>query len=46
VFGFMWPLGLMGSYETLDLRGRELARVMLDRHLAAVADVDALSLYP
>jgi Ecdysteroid kinase-like family len=46
VFGFMWPLGLMGSYETLDPRGRELARVMLDRHLAAVADVDALSLYP
>jgi thiamine kinase-like enzyme len=46
VFGFMWPLGLMGSYETLDPRGRELAQTMLDRHLAAVAAVDALSLYP
>jgi Ecdysteroid kinase-like family len=46
VFGFMWPLGLMGSYDTLDPRGRELAHVMLDRHLAAVADVDALALYP
>jgi aminoglycoside/choline kinase family phosphotransferase len=46
VFGFMWPLGLMGSYETLDPRGRELAEAMLERHLAAVADVDALSLYP
>jgi len=46
VFGFMWPLGLMGSYETLDPRGRELARTMLDRHLAAVADCGALSLYP
>ncbi len=46
VFGFMWPLGLMGGYKTLDPRGRELAQVMLDRHLSAVADVDALSLYP
>jgi aminoglycoside/choline kinase family phosphotransferase len=46
VFGFMWPLGLMGSYETLEPRGRELAQVMLDRHLAAVADSEALSLYP
>jgi hypothetical protein len=46
VFGFMWPLGLMGSYETLDPRGRDLAKAMLDRHLSAVADVDALSLYP
>jgi aminoglycoside/choline kinase family phosphotransferase len=46
VFGFMWPLGLMGGYNTLDPRGRELAQTMLDRHLAAVADVDALSLYP
>ncbi len=46
VFGFMWPLGLMGGYETLDPRGRELAQTMLDRHLAAVADIDALSLYP
>lgn len=46
VFGFMWPLGLMGSYDTLDPRGRELADTMLDRHLSAVADCDALSLYP
>jgi aminoglycoside/choline kinase family phosphotransferase len=46
VFGFMWPLGLMGGYDTLDPRGQELARTMLDRHLAAVADCDALSLYP
>jgi aminoglycoside phosphotransferase (APT) family kinase protein len=46
VFGFMWPLGLMGSCETLDPRGRELACVMLERHLAAVADCDALALYP
>lgn len=46
VFGFMWPLGLMGGYESLDPRGRELAQTMLDRHLSAVADVDALSLYP
>ncbi len=46
VFGFMWPLGLMGSYSTLDPRGRELAQVMLDRHLSAVHDIDALSLYP
>jgi hypothetical protein len=46
VFGLMWPLGLMGSYETLDPRGRELAKAMLERHLSAVADVDALSLYP
>jgi aminoglycoside/choline kinase family phosphotransferase len=46
VFGFMWPLGLMGSYDTLEPRGRELAETMLDRHLAAVADSDALSLYP
>jgi hypothetical protein len=46
VFGFMWPLGLMGSYDTLDPRGRDLACVMLDRHLSAVADCDALSLYP
>jgi aminoglycoside/choline kinase family phosphotransferase len=46
VFGFMWPLGLMSGYETLDPRGRELAEVMLDRHLSAVADCDALSLYP
>ena len=46
VFGFMWPLGLMGGYSTLDPRGRELAEVMLDRHLSAVADSDALSLYP
>jgi hypothetical protein len=45
VFGFMWPLGLMGSYDTLEPRGRELAETMLDRHLAAVADSDALSLY-
>jgi aminoglycoside/choline kinase family phosphotransferase len=46
VFGFMWPLGLMGSYDTLEPRGRELAQTMLDRHLAAVSDVDALALYP
>jgi Phosphotransferase enzyme family len=46
VFGFMWPLGLMGGYDTLDPRGRELARTMLDRHLSAVADCDALALYP
>jgi aminoglycoside/choline kinase family phosphotransferase len=46
VFGFMWPLGLMGSYDTLEPRGRELAETMLDRHLSAVADCDALSLYP
>jgi Phosphotransferase enzyme family len=46
VFGFMWPLGLMGSYDTLDPRGRELAQTMLDRHVSAVADCDALSLYP
>jgi Ecdysteroid kinase-like family len=46
VFGFMWPLGLMGSYDTLEPRGRELAQIMLDRHLSAVSDVDALALYP
>jgi aminoglycoside/choline kinase family phosphotransferase len=46
VFGFMWPLGMMGSYDTLEPRGRELAQVMLDRHLSAVADSNALSLYP
>ena len=46
VFGFMWPLGLMGGYASLDPRGRELARVMLDRHLSAVRDTDALALYP
>jgi Ecdysteroid kinase-like family len=46
VFGFLWPLGIMGGYDTLDPRGRELAEVMLDRHLAAARDVDALSLYP
>ena len=46
VFGFMWPLGLMGSYDTLEPRGRELAETMLERHLSAVADCDALSLYP
>jgi Ecdysteroid kinase-like family len=46
VFGFMFPLGLMGGYDTLDPRGKELARTMLDRHLSAVADSDALSLYP
>jgi hypothetical protein len=42
----MFPLGLMGGYDTLDPRGKELARTMLDRHLSAVADSDALSLYP
>jgi hypothetical protein len=46
VFGFMWPLGLMGGYESLDPRGKELAQTMLDRHLSAVADCDALALYP
>ncbi len=46
VFGFMWPLGLMGTYDTLDPRGRDLAQTMLERHLSAVADSDALSLYP
>jgi aminoglycoside/choline kinase family phosphotransferase len=46
VFGFMWPLGLMGGYDTLEPRGRELAQTMLERHLSAVADSDALSLYP
>ena len=46
VFGIMWPLGLMGGYDTLDPRGRELADTMLERHLSAVADCDALSLYP
>jgi aminoglycoside/choline kinase family phosphotransferase len=46
VFGFMWPLGLMGGYETLDPRGQDLAQTMLDRHLSAVSDSDALSLYP
>ncbi len=46
VFGFMWPLGLMGTYDTLDPRGRELAQTMLERHLSAVADSDALALYP
>ncbi len=45
VFGFMWPLGLMGSYDTLDPRGRDLADTMLDRHLAAVEEADALALY-
>jgi hypothetical protein len=34
------------SYDTLEPRGRELADTMLDRHLSAVADVDALALYP
>ncbi len=46
VFGFMWPLGLMGSYESLDPRGRQLAETMLDRHLSAVEDANALALYP
>jgi aminoglycoside/choline kinase family phosphotransferase len=46
VFGIMWPLGLMGGYDSLEPRGRELAVTMLDRHLSAIADVDALSLYP
>jgi aminoglycoside/choline kinase family phosphotransferase len=46
VFGIMWPLGLMGTYDTLDPRGRELAQTMLERHLSALADSDALSLYP
>jgi Ecdysteroid kinase-like family len=46
VFGFMWPLGLMGGYDSLEPRGQELAQTMLDRHLSAVADIDALALYP
>ncbi len=45
VFGLMWPLGLMGGYATLDDRGRELARTMLDRHLSAVRGADALARY-
>jgi len=46
VFGFMWPLGMMGGYDTLEPRSRLLANTMLERHLSAVRDVDALSLYP
>ena len=46
VFGLMWPLGLMGGYDSLEPRGQELAQTMLDRHLSAVADIDALALYP
>lgn len=33
-------------FDTLEPRGRELAQIMLDRHLSAVADSDALALYP
>ena len=46
VFGFMWPLGMMGGYDTLEPRSRQLANTMLERHLSAVRDADALSLYP
>ncbi len=46
VFGLMWPCGLMGGYATLDPRGKVLAETMLDRHLSALADSGALSLYP
>lgn len=46
VFGFMWPLGMMGGYDTLEPRARHLADTMLERHLAAVRDADALALYP
>jgi hypothetical protein len=45
VFGFMWPLGMMPGYENLEPRSRQLANTMLDRHLSAVRDADALSLY-
>ncbi len=46
VFGFMWPLGMMGGYATLEPRSRQLANTMLERHLSAVRDVGALSPYP
>lgn len=46
VFGFMWPLGMMGGYDKLEPRGRHLADTMLERLISAVRDVDALSLYP
>lgn len=42
----MWPLGLMGGYDTLEPRVRELARTILERHVSAVREVDAFALYP
>jgi hypothetical protein len=46
VFGFLWPLGMMAGYNELTPRSRQLANTMLERHVSAVNDVDALSLYP
>jgi hypothetical protein len=46
IFGFLWPLGMMAGYADLAPRSRQLANTMLERHVSAVRDVDALSLYP